>query len=164
VRATSFTADPLDVGAYGALSDAAGRSFKVLGVRALAGTANQIVLALSGVTDRNAAEALNGTQLMVPRSALPDTGDEDDFYHEDLIGLEARGADGGVIGQVTAVHNFGAGDMLEVRLASGKSAAVPFTRAAVPVVDVKGGVITLDAGAAGLLPDSDDDLPDGDLS
>ena len=87
----------------------------------------------------------------MPRDVLPATEDEDDFYHADLIGLDAIGLDGAALGKILAVHNFGAGDMLEVRLVSGKQVFVPFTKAAVPEVSVKSGSVTLDAEAAGLL-------------
>jgi 16S rRNA processing protein RimM len=70
---------------------------------------------LEGVNDRNAAEKLNGVELYVDRALLPDTDDDDDFYHADLIGLKARLVDGSEIGEVMAVPNFGAGDLLEIR-------------------------------------------------
>ena len=148
VHAMSFTADPMALIDYGDLSDAKGRVFKIVNARV---QGNGLVLRLNGVTTREAAEALNGVELLVPRDVLPATEDDDDFYHADLIGLDAIGTDGATLGKILAVHNFGAGDMLEVRLVSGKQVFVPFTKAAVPEVSVKSGSVTLDAEAAGLL-------------
>ena len=149
VHAQSFTADPLALTDYGDLADAKGRVFKIAAMRSQ-GTG--LVLKLEGVTTREAAEALNGVELLLPREALPDTED-DDFYHADLIGLEAVSTDNEAVGKILAVHNFGAGDMLELRLANGKAVFVPFTKAAVPTVSVKSGTVTIDAEAAGLLTD-----------
>jgi 16S rRNA processing protein RimM len=148
VHAQSFTADPLALTDYGDLTDAQGRVFKIAAMR-LAGSG--LVLRLNGVTTREAAEALNGVELLLPREALPDTGDDDDFYYADLIGLDALEKDGENLGKVLAVHNFGAGDMLEVQLTNGKSVFVPFTKAAVPEVKVKTGHLIINAEAAGLL-------------
>lgn len=148
VHAQSFTSDPLALTDYGDLTDAKGRVYKIAAMRPQ-GTG--LVLRLTGVTTREAAEALNGVELLMPRDALPDTADDDDFYYADLIGLEAVSTGNETLGKVLAVHNFGAGDMLEMRLASGKSVFVPFTKAAVPTVSVKSGTITIDPEAAGLL-------------
>jgi 16S rRNA processing protein RimM len=94
---------------------------------------------LKGVEGRDQAEALTGTKLYVPRSRLPER-EEDEWYHSDLIGLTAQGPDGGTIGTVIAVHNFGAGDLLEIRPADGGATLLmPFTRETVPEVDVEGG-------------------------
>ncbi len=158
VHAVSFTSDPLALTDYGDLSDAKGRLFKITALR-LQG--NGLVLRFAGVTTREEAEALNGVELMLPRGALPDTGDEDDFYHADLIGLEAVAHDGTILGRILAVHNFGAGDMLEVRLnadnsvghSAGKSVFVPFTKAAVPKVSLETGTLTINPEAAGLFSD-----------
>jgi 16S rRNA processing protein RimM len=87
------------------------------------------------MTDRNAAEALRGQSLYVPRDRLPATG-EDEYYHEDLVGLAATAADGRELGKVVAVLNYGAGDILEIATGDGGSELVPFTRAAVPTVDL----------------------------
>ena len=92
---------------------------------------------MPGVTDRNAAEALRGQSLYVPRERLPAT-DEDEYYHEDLVGLAARDAEGRELGKVVAVLNYGAGDILEIATGDGRSELVPFTRAAVPAVDLGG--------------------------
>jgi 16S rRNA processing protein RimM len=105
------------------------------------------VIAFAGIADRNAAEALKGTQLFVARDALPATQDEE-FYHADLIGLEAYDSEGRLVGKVSAIHNFGASDVIELVRAStdgsgGDTVHLAFTRETVPVIDVAGGRITV---------------------
>jgi 16S rRNA processing protein RimM len=107
-------------------------------------TTNVLVARLKDVNDRNAAEKLNGVELFVDRSLLPDPDDEDDFYHADLIGLAARLADGSEIGEVTAVPNYGAGDLLEVRdPRSGDTYLYPFSKAVVPEVRIGEGYLII---------------------
>ena len=141
VRIKSFTAAPADIAAYGAVSDeSGGRSFKV----DVLGQARGAILArLSGVTDRNAAEALRGLRLYVPRAALPETK-EDEFYHADLIGLPVETREGARLGTVRAVHNFGAGDILELGGDEGGAFYLPFSDAAVPEIDLGAGRIVAD--------------------
>jgi 16S rRNA processing protein RimM len=133
VRIKSFTADPAGIAAYGAVSDESGaRRFEVT----VLGQARGAVLArLSGVADRDAAEALRGVRLYVARAALPKTN-EDEFYHADLIGLPVETAEGARLGSVRAVHNFGAGDILELRDDAGRELLLPFSDAVVPSVDL----------------------------
>jgi 16S rRNA processing protein RimM len=158
IGARSYTADPLALGDYGPLSDAFGRSYKVEAIRIQGAAANNgVVMKLSGISDRNAAEKLNGVELLLPREKLPQPDDEDEFYHADLIGLPVRNQAGETLGSVIALHNFGAGDMLELRLSNGAQTYVPFTKAAVPTVSIKAGHIILDEQAAGLVADAEDD-------
>jgi 16S rRNA processing protein RimM len=144
VKVKAFTAEPEALGDYGPLQDAgATKTFPLKVLRLSPGKAKDIVIArIKGVEDRNAAEALKGTELYVQRSALPQAGDGE-FYHADLVGLTAM-MSGRVLGRVVAVHNYGAGDMLEVKTDSGRSAMVPFTDDAVPDVDLAGGAVTVD--------------------
>ena len=110
----------------------------------LVGAAKGVVIGwLSGVSDRDRAEALRGLRLYLPRAALPPTDDEE-FYHADLIGLEAVLRDGTRLGQVKAVHDFGAGDTLEILRPEGPPAMVPFTRQVVPVVDLDAGRLVVE--------------------
>jgi 16S rRNA processing protein RimM len=143
VRIQSFTEDPLALASYGPLStNKPGLTIKILAART---TTNVLVARLEGVNDRNAAEKLNGVELYVDRALLPDTDDDDDFYHADLIGLKARLADGSEIGEVTAVPNFGAGDLLEIRdPRSGDTYLYPFSKAVVPEVRVADGYLLID--------------------
>ena len=126
-------------------------------------TANTVVVVrFKGVSDRNAAEALAGTELFVDRSMLPDDGEEDEFYHADLVGLEVRDDTGTAIGKVVAVHNFGGGDILDVTLAGRKGVLIPFTQAAVPQVSIAEGFVRVDPAAAGLIEDEDGEAQERD--
>ncbi len=152
VRVKSFTQDPLALGDYGALSTQDGRSFTIADIR----PAKTVVVArFKEVRDRDAAEALAGTELFVERALLPQDLDEDEFYYADLIGLEIRDLEGAAIGKVAAVHDFGAGDIIEMRRTNGGSVMIPFTRTAVPTVALKDGHIVVDPQAAGLLGDDE---------
>ena len=142
VKINSFTADPEDIAAYGPLADGKGRQFVIERVRHLKGGA--VVASLAGVKDRSAAEALQGTELYVARDQLPQA-DEDEWYYEDLVGLKAVSPEGDAIGEVLSVQNFGAGDLLEIRLLEKRqSRFVPFTKTVVPLVDVKNGRVVVD--------------------
>ncbi len=145
VRIKSFTADPNDIGSYGPVSTEDGeRSFEV---HVTARAKGQIIARLDGIDDRDAAEALKGTQLYVSKSELPEPGDGV-YFHADLVGLSAFTPDGNSLGVVKAVHNFGAGDVIEIAGdgEGGKDGLmVPFTQSAVPEVDLKGGRMVVDA-------------------
>ena len=136
VKVRSFTDDPSDIVSYGPLQDGQGHAVAL----SLRGPAKGgLLAAVAGVEDRDAAEALRGVELYVPREALPATDDEEEFYYADLVGLRVETADGAVLGRVKAVYDFGAGDVLEVVLEAGGNELLPFTRDMVPVVDVAGG-------------------------
>ena len=143
VRVQSFTEDPLALVSYGPLATSKpGLTIRILAART---TTNVLVARIEGVNDRNAAEKLNGVELYVDRALLPEPDDEDDFYHADLIGLKARLSDGSEIGEVMAVPNFGAGDLLEIRdPRSGDTYLYPFSKAVVPEVRVKDGYLLID--------------------
>jgi len=151
VRVKSFTEIPTDVASYGPVADEAGsRLFRleITGEAKDALICRILLLDQSGsgrpVADRNGSEALKGVRLYVPRAQLPDTEDEDEFYHADLIGLRVELRDGTEIGRVRAIFDFGAGDVLEVGWIGGGVGFLPFTKAVVPVVDVKGGRLIAD--------------------
>jgi 16S rRNA processing protein RimM len=131
--------------AYGPVSDEAGeRNFSIRGQRPAKGG---VLARIDGVGGRTQAESLKGTKLYVARAALPDPGPEE-YYHSDLIGLDARAPDGAVLGKVIAVHDFGAGDLLEIGgpdAPSGDTMMIPFTRAAAPEIDLERGVIVIEA-------------------
>jgi 16S rRNA processing protein RimM len=137
VRIRSFTAEPAAIADYGPLEDETG--MWVFEIESLRVTAKALTARLKGVESRDQAEALTGTKLFVPRSRLPER-EEDEWYHSDLIGLAALAPDGATIGTVIAVHNFGAGDLLEIGPpGGGATVLMPFTRETVPEVDVEGG-------------------------
>jgi 16S rRNA processing protein RimM len=141
VKLKSFTADPMAVKDYGPLmSEDGSASFEIEALRPAKG---HLVARLRGVEDRDAAERLAHLRLFVPRERLPPAG-ADEFYYVDLIGLVAVTADGTEVGTVIAVHDFGAGDILELRPpAGGTTIMLPFTDAFVPAVDVAAGRITV---------------------
>ncbi len=134
VRLKSFCAEPEAIGDYGPLfTEDGSRSFRVTLTRPVAGG---LGARLSGVATKEEADALRGTSLFVARDRLPTLGD-DEFYHADLIGMEVRDTGGALIGRVAAVHNHGAGDLLEVQGPALKEPLLlPFTRAVVPTVDL----------------------------
>jgi 16S rRNA processing protein RimM len=154
VRVKTFTGDPLALAGYGPLYAGDGRVFEILAIRPQGTVA---VARLKGVADRSAAEALNGTELFIERATLPGELEEEEFYHTDLVGMDVLDERGERIGKVSAVQNFGAGDILEVRGPGLSGELVPFTKAAVPVVDVAMRTIRIDTVAAGLAPDEDGD-------
>ena len=156
VRVKSFTGDPEALGDYGPLLTADGRVFEILGLRP---QKEVVVVRFKGVKDRNAAEALAGTELFVDRSALPPVADEEEFYHADLVGLAVIDTEGVRIGTVKTMHDYGGGDIVEVALTGARSVLVPFTKAAVPAIDIGAGTMTVDRAAAGLVEDEDDDAP-----
>ncbi|WP_127077894.1 ribosome maturation factor RimM [Rhodomicrobium lacus] len=143
VKIATFTAAPEDITAYGPLSSADGtRVFVISGMRAV--SAGSVIARLKGVADRTQAEALNGIELYVSRDALPPPDDKDEFYYSDLIGLAAVSPDGDVVGKVIGVHNFGAGDLIEVRFDGDRQPVlIPFDNAHVPHVDLGGGRVTV---------------------
>jgi 16S rRNA processing protein RimM len=141
VRVKSFTGEPDAIAAYGPLEDERGeRRFALEPVGAAKGV---LIARLDGVRDRNAAEKLKGVRLYLPRAALPEPGEEE-YYHADLVGLEAALRSGELFGRVRAVHAYGAGDSLEIERPDGRTVLLPFTSAAVPVVDVKRGRLVID--------------------
>jgi 16S rRNA processing protein RimM len=133
VRIKAFTAEPKDIAAYGPVADESGtRLFQLSVVGEGRGT---VIAQLSGISSREQAEALKGLRLFVRRSALPSLAAEE-FYHADLIGLEAERADGSPAGKVVAVLDHGGGCYLEIEGGSERPLIVPFSQAAVPVVDL----------------------------
>ncbi len=140
VRIRSYTQEPADLTAYGALEDEQGRLVELESLRV---TPKALIARVRGVTTREGAQALTRTRLYVPRSRLP-ARQEDEWYHADLVGLAVVGKDGAALGTVVAVLNFGAGDLIEVRpAAGGESIIVPFTEDTVPEVDIAAGRLTL---------------------
>jgi len=144
VRVKSFTDDPLAFADYGPLVTSDGsRSFEVDKARV---QKTVVVTRFSQVSNRNQAEELNGLELFVHRDQLPEP-DEEEFYYTDLSGLRVQDPDGKDLGEIAAVQDFGAGDLLEVRPARGKTFYVPFTREFVPEVNLDGGYVRADLPA-----------------
>ena len=152
LRVKTFTGDSLALGDYGPLYAKDGRAFEIEDIRP---SGEVVVVRFKGIRDRTVAEALTGTELFVDRSMLP-AEEEDEFYHADLVGLVVRDETGGDAGKVTAVQNYGGGDILEINFRGRKGLLIPFTQAAVPEVDIAGGFIRVDTIAAGLAEDADE--------
>jgi 16S rRNA processing protein RimM len=148
VKVKLFTEAPEALSSYGPLHDARGRKFEITAFRP--GKPGEAVISFFGITDRSAAEALKGTELFVARAALPATAEEE-FYHADLIGLEAQDSEGRVLGKVAVIHNYGAGDVVEIALPDGDSVLLAFTRETVPTIDIPGGRIVV------AVPEDDED-------
>ena len=149
----SYTADPVSIAGYGRLETKAGAP--VPQVRIVRDTGRGVIAHLTGIDDRTAAEALRGTELWIARELLP-AAEAGEYYHADLVGLIAVDPGGTIIGSVIAVENFGAGDLLEIRLAGpDRTEYVPFTNACVPDVDLAAGHVRV------VMPVMGDDDPPG---
>jgi 16S rRNA processing protein RimM len=157
VKLWSFTANPMAVADYGVLESEDGtQSFAIETLRP---AKDFLVARFAGIADRTAAEELRNLDLYVARERLPPP-EPDEFYHTDLVGLTVADAGGATLGTVVAVHNFGAGDLIEVKPPlGGTTFMLPFTEAVVPVVDVAGGRIVVDPLAGTF---SDDTIPEKD--
>ena len=140
VRLWPFTEDPLAVVDYGPLTSKDGaRQFEVVRARI---AKDHLVAVLKGITTREDAERINGIELYIARDQLPPT-EAGEYYHADLVGLRAIDEAGAAIGKVLAIHNFGAGDIIEIAPASGPTHLLPFNDAVVPTIDVDEGYLVI---------------------
>jgi 16S rRNA processing protein RimM len=148
VKAKIFTATPDALPRYGVLHTKDGRKLTITAFRP--SKEGEAVIAFEGINSRDAAQALKGVQLFVARDALPAT-EEDEFYHADLVGLDARDSEGRSLGKVAAIHNFGASDVIELTRADGDSVHLAFTRETVPHIHIAEGYIVV------AVPEDDED-------
>lgn len=140
VKVKSFTEIDSNLDKYGPLENEAGdRKFII---KVVGHSKELLRVKIKGVDDRNIAESLIGTGLYVNRDLLPEL-DEEEFYHTDLIGLKAK-LGSQEVGEVSGVYNFGAGDLVDIKLTSGKSEILPFTKEYVPEINIKDGYIIID--------------------
>ncbi|MGB3688753.1 MAG: ribosome maturation factor RimM [Jannaschia helgolandensis] len=151
-RVKSFCSDPSAIGDYGPLTLDNGTTSKLTVIRPIKGG---YAVRLSGISQKEAADALKGQRLWAHRDALPELPD-DEYYYSDLIGLTAFDTGGVEMGKIHAVHDHGAGDLLELRPKGGATVLLPFTRAVAPTVDLASGRIVLDP-PKGLMPGDDED-------
>jgi 16S rRNA processing protein RimM len=123
VKLKSFTENPSAIASYSPLETAKGARIEIVKVRP---QKDGFLAILKGVTDRNAAEALRGTQLFVPRERLPEP-EEDEVYVHDLIGLPVLLTDGSLLGEIVDVADYGAGDLIDVKIEGRKDTVlIPF--------------------------------------
>ena len=141
VRIKTFTASPDALMAYGPLATGGGRVLRITSLKS--GKGDEAIVRFEGIADRTAAERLKGEQLSVSRDALPEP-DAGEFYHADLVGLRVEDASGKALGNVKAVHNFGAGDIIEVAGANGATELVPFNTLTIREIDVANGRIVIE--------------------
>ncbi|HPF46955.1 MAG: 16S rRNA processing protein RimM [Alphaproteobacteria bacterium] len=150
VRIKVFTEDMKSISDYGPVT-LIGREFpqgRKFDVKILHQVKGGVAAKLKGVNDRNLAENLKGAELYIERSVLPEIKEEGDFYFEDLIGLTARDQNGNPFGHVDGVFNFGAGDIIEVKLSTEKGKRMyPFSNEVVPEVNLEEGFLLIDRDA-----------------
>ena len=140
VRVKTFTEAPDRLADYGTLHTPEGRHLEIAGLRT--SKDDGAIVRFKGIDDRDAAERLVNAKLLVARAALPATT-ADEFYHADLVGLRAQDAEGRVLGEIRAVHNFGAGDVIEIERLGGGTLLLPFTGDFVPAIDMANGCVTV---------------------
>ena len=154
VKIKSFTEDPADLANYSPLYNADGK--KTYEVKILSDKGETLIAEVNGIKTRNDAEMIAGTELYIYRDMLPEV-EEDEFYYEDLIGLEARSYQNGqIMGIITAIYNHGAGDMVEVKLNnSGKTELFVFTKENVPEIHIESGYVLVNPPEFEFLGDND---------
>ena len=155
VKVKSFTEPDTNVDKYGAVENKSGSQKFELKV---VGHSKELLrVKIKGVNDRTTAEALIGNGFYINREVLPELEDEDEFYEADLIGLEVR-QDNQVIGTVAGLYNFGAGEIIEIKLKStGKLEMLPFTKAYVPDIKMSDGYMTVTSASLSFAPDDNGD-------
>lgn len=138
VKLKSFASNPEAIAKYGVLVTSDGEEIEIARLKP---QKDGFVAALKGITDRNRAESLRGRELFISRDRLPDTGANEVYVH-DLIGLPVRFKDGSHLGAVTDVPNYGAGNLIEVKMEGRRETVlIPFTETFVPAQDLAEGVI-----------------------
>jgi 16S rRNA processing protein RimM len=158
VRVRAFTEEPENVAAYGPVETPSGKSFKIEALNILK---DAVLCRFDGIGDRDQAEALKGTDLFVSRDKITESSlEEGEWYHADLLGLEVRNRQGEPIGQIVAVENFGAGDLIDIRVkARGQNFFLPFTDDNVPEINLGQNYVVIDPPHGW---DDEGDRPEGD--
>lgn len=141
VKIKTYTANPVDIGAYGVMKDAKGKEYVLSNVRIA--TPNSAIAFVKGVTDRNQAETLRGTELFIERTQLPEPTD-DEYYHEDLIDLTVQDEQGKLYGTVLGIQNFGAGEFFDIKSDEhNKIITLPFNEEAVLDININEGFMII---------------------
>jgi len=153
VKIKSFTEDPLDIADYSPLYGIDGKSeYKI---KILSENGDVLIAEISGIKTRNDAEKLGKTELYISRDMLPEAGEEE-FYYEDLIGIEARlDSSRKPLGVVTSINNHGAGDIIEIKMNNGKIELLAFTKSNIPEINISEGYITIAFPEAEFLSDNE---------
>lgn len=155
VKVKCFLENPHHLKDYSPLSNEKGEAvYKIKKI--LSQDKNTLIVAFDGIVDRNEAERLKGAKLMLPWDRLPELS-EDTFYYKDLIGLSAVSCQGEILGGVHALHNFGAGEILEIETPAGKLHMIPFTKECVPDINLKEGKLLLSTEGQSFLLGGPDD-------
>lgn len=141
VKIKCFCDDEKHLTAYGTLSNEQGD--KTLEIKVVGHSKDLLRAKIKGVEDRTTAESYVGTGLYIERDKLPSL-EEEEFYHADLIGLTAKNNQGEILGEVNAIYNFGAGDILEVKTLEGALEMMPFNKTFVPTINIKDGYIIVE--------------------
>lgn len=152
VKVKSFTENDRNIDKYGVLTDQNGRSLEI---KVVGHSKELLRVKIKGVDDRNLAQTFIGTQLFADRDVLPPLTNSEEFYQADLIGLDVReAASGDVAGKIVGIYNFGASDILEIKVKhSGKLEMIPFNHAYVPTVNIEGGYIIVNSVSMQFEPD-----------
>lgn len=153
VRIKSFTKNPVALGDYGLLHDKDGKFYRIESFRL---KKSMVITRFSGINNRSSAETLNGTALFIERTQLPDNLGEDEFYQNDLLGFTAFDAvNQRVVGYISAFLNFGGGDLIELAMKDRRKQLIPFSKAAIPDIDMSIRQIVVDPAASGLTSGED---------
>ncbi|AHC73466.1 16S rRNA processing protein RimM [Candidatus Endolissoclinum faulkneri L5] len=133
VKVKPFTEVPRDIAAYGPVQDKTGNRYYVM--RVLAESKGKLIVAIKGISNRNAAQTLKGMLFYVKRCALPKLN-QATVYHADLIGLDVIDIRGELLGKVSALYNFGAGEIIEFYANDGQAQMLPFTKQFFPKINL----------------------------
>lgn len=154
VKVKSYTAVDKDIAAYGELEDkAAGKRFSL---KVIGHSKDLLRIKIKGIDDRTTAETLVGTEFYAPRGVLPELKTEEVYYEADLVGMKVLDAKKAEVAEVVGFYNFGAGDILEIRLKSGRSEMLPFNKGYVPEINLDEGYIIVASTGMVFLEDGED--------
>ena len=150
----SFTALDTDIASYGPLEDK--NSKQKFELKVTGRSKDLLRIKVKGIDDRTLAESMIGTELYAPRGVLPELKDEEIYYEADLIGLNVYDEDKNIKATVSGFYNFGAGDILELKLATGRQEMIPFNKSYVPTINLEEGYIIVSSTGMVFIEDEED--------
>ena len=153
-KVKSFTAIDTDIASYGPLEDK--HSKQSFSIKVTGHSKDLLRIKIKGVDDRTLAETMIGTELYAPRGVLPELKDEETFYETDLVGLTVLDENKKQVAKVIGFYNFGAGDILEIKLSAGRSEMLPFNKTYVPEINLEEGYIIVTSTAMVFIEDEED--------